>query len=120
MRTSVMRLKRIQMTKAVNLGEAQTFYGQSDSDQHTSSKRQRSFSPTSENGVESSVGLSGSESILTDRDDLLPVGPSRRKRGSRDFKRPRIKWELVSLWNKDHVAQDDYQGAIAGIMAKSL
>ncbi len=44
-------------------------------------------------------------------------GPSCRKRG---FKRPRIQWELVSSWNKSHVAPEDYQGDIARIMARSM
>ena len=55
------------------------------------------------------------ESFRTDRDELC--GSSGRRRG---FKRPRIEWELVSSWSKDHVAQEDYEGEIARIMAKSL
>ena len=51
---------------------------------------------------------------MSERDDLFVP---KRKRG---FKRPRIQWELVSSWNKDHVAADDYQGEIARIMAKSM
>ncbi len=61
------------------------------------------------------VGPSDSESFLSERDELF--GPKRYKRG---FKRPRLQWELVSSWNKDHVAPDDYQGEIMRIMAKSM
>ena len=95
--------------------EAQKFDGQSDSDQHMpaqKSKLQR-YSPMPHS--EDSVGSSNLESVLTDRDERF--GPSRRKRG---FKRPRIQWELVSSWNKDHVSSYDYQGEIARIMAKSM
>ncbi len=60
-------------------------------------------------------GASDLESFGTDRDELR--GPSERRRG---FKRPRIEWELVSSWNKDHIAQEDYEGEIARIMKKSL
>jgi hypothetical protein len=98
--------------------EAQKFDGLSDSDQHTpaqKSKRQRALSPASEDFEESGDIASDLESFGTDRDELL--GPKGRRRG---FKRPRIEWELVSSWNKDHVAQEDYEGEIARIMAKSL
>ena len=98
--------------------EAQKFDGLSDSDQHTpaqKSKRQRAGSPASQNFEESGDGASDLESFGTDRDELR--GSSGRRRG---FKRPRIEWELVSSWNKDHVAQEDYEGEIARIMAKSL
>jgi hypothetical protein len=98
--------------------EAQKFDGLSDSDQHTpaqKSKRQRVGSPASEDLEESGDGASDLESFGTDRDELL--GPKGRRRG---FKRPRIEWELVSSWNKDHVAQEDYEGEIARIMARSL
>ncbi len=81
--------------------EAQKFDGQqSDSDQHTpakKSKRQRAVSLASEGCDEIGDGASDLESFVTDQDELF--GPSGRKRG---FKRPRIEWELVSLWNKDH------------------
>ena len=81
--------------------EAQKFDGQqSDSDQHTpaqKSKRLRAVSPASEIVEESDDGASDLESFGTDRDELR--GSSGRRRG---FKRPRIEWELVSLWNKDH------------------
>jgi hypothetical protein len=99
--------------------EAQKFDGQqSDSDQHTpaqKSKRLRAVSPASEGRDEFGDGASDLESICTERDELF--GPRGRKRG---YKRPRIEWELVSSWNKDHVAQEDYEGEIARIMAKSL
>ena len=52
---------------------------------------------------------------MSERDELY--GSTRYKRG---FKRPRLQWELVSSWNKDHVAQADYEGEIARIMAKSM
>ncbi len=99
--------------------QAQIFDGQqSDSDQHTpaqKSKRLRAVSPASEGCDENGDGASDLERILTERDELF--GPSGRKRG---FKRPLIEWELVSSWNKDHASQDDYEGEIARIMAKSL
>ena len=98
--------------------EAQKFDGLSDSDQHTpaqKSKRLRAVSPASEIFEESGDGASDLESFGTDRDELR--GSSGRRRG---FKRPCIEWELVSSWNKDHVAQEDYEGEIARIMAKSL
>jgi hypothetical protein len=101
--------------------EAQKFDGQqSDSDQHTpaqKSKRLLAVSPASEIVEESGDGASDLESFGTDQDELR--GSSGRRRG---FKRQRIEWELVSSWNKDHwhVAQEDYEGEIARIMAKSL
>jgi hypothetical protein len=52
---------------------------------------------------------------LSEHDELF--GPKRYKRG---FKRPRLQCELVSSWNKHHVAQEDYEGEIARIMAKSM
>ncbi len=42
------------------------------------------------------------------------------KRYKRSFKRPRLQWEFVLPWNKHHVAQEDYEGEIARIMAKSM
>jgi hypothetical protein len=33
---------------------------------------------------------------------------------------PRLVWELVSSWSKDHVTPDDIEGEIARIMAKSM
>jgi len=88
-----------------------------DSDQHTpAQKSKRRSSPASSLALDDDIGPYGSDSILSERDDLF-VPKRRCKRG---FKRPRIQWELVSSWNKDHVAADDYQGEIARIMAKSM
>ena len=98
-------------------GDEQSYDVRSDdSDQHTPAKKsKRRCSPAASSAHDDDVGPSDSESILSERDDLF--GPKRYKRG---FKRPRILWELVSSWNKDHVAPDDYQGEIARIMAKSM
>ena len=87
-----------------------------DSDQHTpAQKSKRRFSPAPSSALHDDDGPSESESILSDRDDLF--GTKRYKRG---FKRPRLVWELVSSWSKDHVSPDDIQGEIARIMAKSM
>ncbi len=75
----------------------------------------RRCSPAASSADDDVVGPSDSESFLSDRDELF--GPKRYKRG---FKCPHLKWELVSSWNKDHVAQADYEGEIARIMAKSM
>ena len=98
-------------------GNEQSDDGRSDdSDQHTpAQKSKRRCSPAASSAHDDDVGPSDSERILSDRDGLS--GPKRYKRG---FKRPRIQWELVSSWNKDHVAADDYEGEIARIMAKSM
>jgi hypothetical protein len=61
------------------------------------------------------MGPSDSECDISDRDELYDK--KTRKRG---FKRPRIQWDRVSSWSKMHVAQDDIEGEIARIMAKSL
>ena len=98
-------------------GDEQSDDGRSDdSDQHTpAQKSKRRCSPAASSADDDVVGPSDSESILSERDELF--GPKRYKRG---FKRPRLQWELVSSWNKDHVAPDDYHGEIARIMAKSM
>jgi hypothetical protein len=108
------------VTEAESNGESseeQIFDGQSDdSDQHTpAQKTKRRCSPGPSSADDDVVGPSDSESFLSERDELF--GPKRYKRG---FKRPRLQWELVSSWNKDHVAQADYEGDIARIMAKSM
>ncbi len=36
------------------------------------------------------------------------------------FRRPRLQWEHVQTWNKDHVSKNDYEGEVARILAKSL
>ena len=97
--------------------DEQIYDGQSDdSDQHTpAQKSKRRCSPAASSADDDDVGPSDSESILSERDELF--GPKRYKRG---FKRPRLQWELVSSWNKDHVEPDAYQGEIARIMAKSM
>ena len=110
-----MRLKRSQMTKAVKRKNSTGSLIQTSTRPLQKSKRQRAVSPASESFEEIGDGASDLESFVTDRDELL--GPSGRRRG---FKRPRIEWELVSSWNKDHVTQEDYEGEIARIMAKSL
>jgi len=99
-------------------GDEQSDDGRSDdSDQHTpAQKSKRRCSPAASSALDDDIGPYGSDSILSERDDLFVPKP-RYKRG---FKRPRIQWELVSSWNKDHVAADDYQGEIARIMAKSM
>ncbi len=89
--------------------EEQTFDGQS--------KRQR-FSPDAQS--QDVVGCSVSDDNargFSERDELLEHSGLGRRRS---FKRPRIQWELISSWNKDHVSPDDYQGEIARIMAKSM
>ncbi len=87
-----------------------------DSDQHTPvQKSKRRCSPAASSALHDDVGPSDSESILSERDDLFE--PKRYKRG---FKRPRLEWELVSSWSKDHVTPDDIEGEIARIMAKSM
>ena len=98
-------------------GDEQSDDGRSDdSDQHTpAQKSKRRCSPAASSALDDDTGPSDSESILSERDDLF--GPKPYKRG---FKRPRLEWELVSSWSKDHVAPDDYQGEIARIMAKSM
>jgi hypothetical protein len=48
---------------------------------------------------------------------LYDVPVRERKTG---FRRPRIRWDTVSLWFRDHVAQDDIDGEIARIKAKSM
>ncbi len=101
--------------------EEQIFDGHSDKmDQHTpAQKSKRRCSPAASSAEDDVVGPSDSESFLSERDELF--GPKRYKRG---FKRPHLQWdslwELVSSWNKDHVAPDDYQGEIARILAKSM
>ena len=52
-----------------------------------------------------------------DYDQLCDVPVREHKTG---FRRPRIHWETVSSWSRDHVAQDDIDGEIAIIMAKSM
>jgi len=98
-------------------GDEQSDDGRSDdSDQHTpAQKSKRRFSPAPSSALHDDDGPSESESILSDRDELF--GTKRYKRG---FKRPRLVWELVSSWSKDHVTPDDIQGEIARIMAKSM
>jgi hypothetical protein len=36
------------------------------------------------------------------------------------FRRPRLQWEHVQTWNRDHVSKNDYEGEDARILAKSL
>ena len=36
------------------------------------------------------------------------------------IRRPRVEWQHVSSWNREQVSQDDYEGEIARILAKSL
>ena len=63
-----------------------------DSDQHTpAQKSKRRSSPASSLALDDVIGPYGSDSILSERDDIFV--PKRYKRG---FKRPRIQWELVS------------------------
>ncbi len=86
---------------------------------HASSKSKRQHSsPDAQSQVV--VGCSDSDDNargFSGRDELLGHSGRGRRRG---FKRPRIQWELVSSWNKDHVTPDDYQGEIARIIAKSM
>ncbi len=97
-------------------GDEQSDDGRSDdSDQHTpAQKSKRRCSPAASSALDDDNGPSDSESILSERDDLFP------KRYKRGFKRPRLVWELVSSWSKDHVTPDDIEGEIARIMAKSM
>jgi hypothetical protein len=84
-----------------------------DSDEHTpaqESKRQR-FSPVPSRQY--MVDPSDSD----DYDQLCDVPVRERKTG---FMRPRIHWETVSSCSLDHVAQDDIDGEIARIMAKTM
>jgi hypothetical protein len=103
----------------INRSEAEKFDGLSDSNDSSShtpaqkSKRQ-CFTPERRQS-KYVVGPSDSECDISDRDELYDQ--TTRKRG---FKRPRIQWDLVSSWSKTHVAQDDIEGEIARIMAKSL
>ena len=97
--------------------EEQIFDWQSDdSDQHTpAQKTKRRCNPAASSADDDVAGPSDQESFLSERDELYGS-----KRYKRCFKRPSLQWELVSSWNTDHVAQADYEGEIARIMAKSM
>jgi phage baseplate assembly protein W len=36
------------------------------------------------------------------------------------FTRPRLQWQVVQTWNRDHVSQRDYEAEVARILARSL
>ena len=36
------------------------------------------------------------------------------------FRRPRLQWQHVQTWNRDHITKHDYEGEVARILAKSL
>ena len=63
------------------------------------------------------VPPSDSDTQDRDRDDLFFGSSPGRKRG---FKRIRSQWDNVMSWSLLHVSQDDINGEIARIMAKSM
>jgi hypothetical protein len=83
-----------------------------DSSNHTPAQRSKRQRSTPERR-QSKYGLSDHQTQSAK--NLLDART--RKRG---VKRPRIQWDLVSSWKKMHVAQDEYEGEIARITAKSL
>ena len=63
------------------------------------------------------VPPSDSDTQDRDRDDLFFGSSPGRKRG---FKRIRSQWDNVMSWSLMHVSQEDINGEIARIMAKSM
>ena len=109
--------------RAVKKIRAEDLYSSDDCNQSDSSslhtpaqKSKRAFTPPRFQ-KDYLVPPSDSDTQDRDRDDLFFGSSPRRKRG---FKRIRSQWDNVMSWSLLHVSQDDINGEIARIMAKSM
>jgi hypothetical protein len=99
--------------------DEQSENGEDDSSEHTpAQKSKRQPEPFTQHGDEppALVGESDDEDRAEETDEETLAA----RLDKSQIKRPRVEWEHVSSWSRKQVSQDDYEGEIARIMAKSL
>jgi hypothetical protein len=100
--------------------DGQSGNGSDDSSQHTPAQRSKTDRFTQRRDYDSDIPDlvdESSDEECADATDEETASFRVRKSG---FKRPRLQWQHVQTWNREHVTKHDYEGEVARILARSL
>jgi len=100
--------------------DGQSGNGSDDSSQHTPAQRSKTERFTQRRDYDSDIPDLVNESSDEDCADATDEDTASYRVRKSGFKRPRLQWQHVQTWNKDHVSQHDYEAEVARILARSL